>query len=89
MARLQHGTHVNIRQANTPQDIALARALFEKYSAWLGMDLSFQGFAEELAALPGLYAPPQGRLLLALEGDIAAGCVALRLPDTVFMELRL
>ncbi len=71
-----------IRQASAPQDLVLARALFEEYAAWLDEDLCFQGFAQELATLPGAYAPPQGRLLLAgLPGD-AFGCIALRpLPD--------
>jgi putative acetyltransferase len=67
-----------IRQAITPADIAQARALFEEYAAWLAVDLCFQGFAEELATLPGAYAPPRGRLLLAGSADAAAGCIALR-----------
>ncbi len=54
------------------------RALFRDYAAGLGVDLSFQGFEEELAALPGRYAPPAGRLLLAWTDDEAVGCVALR-----------
>lgn len=54
------------------------RALFEEYAASLEVDLSFQDFERELADLPGDYAPPGGRLLLALDGDDAAGCVGLR-----------
>lgn len=54
------------------------RELFAEYAEALGIDLSFQGFDEELASLPGAYAPPGGRLLVALDGDTAAGCVALR-----------
>ena len=69
---------MKICQAATPEQIALARSLFEEYAAWLGIDLSFQGFATELAGLPGLYVPPSGALLLALAGSEAAGCVALR-----------
>ena len=50
--------------------------LFEEYAAWLAIDLCFQGFAEELATLPGKYAPPRGRLFLA--GEPPVGCIALR-----------
>jgi len=64
-------------QAVTPEQISLARTLFQEYGASLGFSLCFQNFDKELAGLPGDYAPPNGRLLIAyLEGE-AAGCVAL------------
>ena len=67
-----------IRAARTVADMGEARALFEEYAGWLGVDLCFQGFAEELATLPGAYAPPRGRLLLAGPPAAAVGCIALR-----------
>jgi putative acetyltransferase len=69
---------MQIRQASSPSDLATARTLFQEYADDLGVDLCFQGFAEELAQLPGSYAPPHGRLLIAWVDDFAAGCVALR-----------
>jgi len=65
-------------QASSPAQIEQARNLFVEYAKSLGFSLCFQNFDEELAKLPGSYAPPQGRLLLAeYEGELA-GCVALR-----------
>jgi putative acetyltransferase len=69
---------LRITQATTPNDIEQARALFKEYEASLGISLCFQNFAEELANLPGEYASPQGRLLLAREYDQLLGCIALR-----------
>lgn len=54
------------------------RALFREYANSLAVDLSFQGFAEELSGLPGEYAAPHGTLLLGRVGGAAAGCVAVR-----------
>jgi len=72
-----------IREAETREDIAYARALFIEYANWLQVDLCFQGFDRELATLPGAYARPQGRLLLAGEPGEAFACIALRplVPD--------
>ena len=71
-----------LRPANTPGDIALARALFVEYAQWLKVDLCFQGFDRELATLPGAYVPPSGRLLLAGTPREAFGCIALRPIET-------
>jgi ribosomal protein S18 acetylase RimI-like enzyme len=67
-----------IATATTPADIAHVRRLFEAYQRELGVDLCFQGFARELASLPGEYSPPRGRLLLAGASNSPVGCAALR-----------
>ncbi len=72
---------MTILQAGTADHLKAARLLFEEYAASLGFDLGFQDFEAELAELPGAYAPPRGRLLLAFSdrrGGRTAGCVALR-----------
>jgi putative acetyltransferase len=65
-------------EARTAAEIGQARRLFRAYADWLAVDLCFQGFEQELASLPGCYAPPAGRLLLAKIGDEAVGCGGLR-----------
>lgn len=67
-----------IQPATTPAELAQARELFLEYAAESKLDLCFQGFDEELATLPGKYAPPRGSLLLARESGLVAGCGALR-----------
>ena len=64
-------------QAKSPAQIAQARELFVEYAQSLGFSLCFQNFDRELAGLPGDYAPPGGRLLLAEYRGQLAGCVAL------------
>jgi ribosomal protein S18 acetylase RimI-like enzyme len=68
---------LTLRDAGTA-DLDDVRALFREYEASIGVDLCFQGFEKELAGLPGRYAPPRGRLLLAEIGGRLAGVVALR-----------
>jgi carbonic anhydrase len=69
---------MKLKQVKSEEEVEQARTLFEEYAGWLGFSLCFQNFDKELAELPGDYAPPAGRLLLAMENDQIAGCVALR-----------
>lgn len=71
-------TSTRLMQAVTEEHLRQARGLFTEYAASLGFDLSFQGFDEELAGLPGEYASPAGRLFLAECDGRLAGCAALR-----------
>jgi putative acetyltransferase len=66
-----------ITPAESAAQIAQVRELFLEYAKSLGFSLCFQGFDEELANLPGDYAPPEGRLFLAEYGEQLAGCAAL------------
>jgi ribosomal protein S18 acetylase RimI-like enzyme len=76
------GPQVELLTPATPELLAAARAIFREYAEQLGVDLCFQDFEAELAALPGEYTAPQGALLLALVDGEVAGCGALRpLPD--------
>jgi len=79
---------VEIVDGSSPDRLPEVRLLFEEYAASLGFDLSFQDFERELAELPGEYAPPGGRLLLALEDREPAGCVALRALDLGACEMK-
>jgi putative acetyltransferase len=71
-----------LRPARSRNDLATAERLFQELADWYraeGLDVTFQGYAEELAGLPGRYAPPEGELVIAWtpSGD-ALGCIALR-----------
>ena len=75
-------------QAESPAHISQARELFLEYAQSLGFSLCFQNFDQELAALPGDYAPPEGRLLLAKYDDQLAGCVALHKIEAGICEMK-
>ena len=79
---------VNLVPAKTRSHLKEIRQLFEEYAEWLGFDLCFQGFEEELGRLPGDYAPPYGCLMLALSKSQTAGCVALRKIDKTTCEMK-
>ena len=83
------GNHiVRIIFAETAAHMTEAKQLFREYENFLDIDLCFQGFEEELAGLPGKYAPPQGTLLLALTDEEVSGCVAVRKFDTNICEMK-
>ncbi len=79
---------VGLIWAESDGEIAVIRELFDEYAESLGFDLSFQDFHREQSTLPGEYAPPGGRLLLAMDRDIAAGCVALRREGEGICEMK-
>ena len=69
---------LSILQAEGTEHVVLARQMIEEYAAWLEFKLCFQGFEEEMRSMPGKYAPPAGRLLLAFWDERPAGVIALR-----------
>ena len=75
-------------QAHTAAQIHTVRELMREYQRALGIDLCFQGFEAELAALPGAYAPPTGRLLLAIHEEQPVGCVGLQRVDATRGEMK-
>jgi GNAT superfamily N-acetyltransferase len=78
----------SIRQAESPVQIAQVHDLFLEYAQSLGFSLCFQNFDKELAGLPGDYAPPEGRLLLAEFAGGVAGCVALHKIEAGTCEMK-
>ncbi|MET0534341.1 MAG: GNAT family N-acetyltransferase [Steroidobacter sp.] len=75
--------------AENGEEIAVVRVLMREYQRMLGIDLCFQGFEAELDALPGAYAPPSGRLLLATdEHGTPLGCIALQRVNDARAEMK-
>ena len=79
---------ITITDATSPRDIEYIRSLFLEYGKSLNFDLCFQSFDEELATLPGRYAPPDGKLLLAHYNEEIAGCIALRKLEDGICEMK-
>jgi ribosomal protein S18 acetylase RimI-like enzyme len=69
-------------------EVPAVRELFREYADALGIDLSFQHFDNELAGLPGAYASPAGRLLLATDADLVADCVGVRPLESPTCEMK-
>ena len=67
-----------IRRARDATDLRACAELFREYEQSLPISLDYQDFGSELSQLPGKYSPPGGRLLLARNDGLAAGCIALR-----------
>ena len=79
---------IEIVAAEFPRDHARVVSLFREYADSLGVNLDFQDFESELATLPGKYATPSGRLLIARREFEPIGCVALRPIDAKNCEMK-
>ena len=78
---------IEVAAPRTPADIDAARRILREYEAALGVDLCFQGFEAELAALPGAYVEPRGALLTAHSNGVLAGCCARLTASTIRMPV--
>lgn len=81
-------TSIEIVETREGAPLEQARALIVEYAESRGFPLSWQGFDEEVASLPGQYAPPEGRLLLGLVNGRPVGCVGLRRIDGESCEMK-
>ena len=79
---------IDIAVADTPRALNTVRELILEYAAILPVDLEYQDFDREVAELPGAYTSPLGCLLLATDGDVALGCVAVRRIEAGVCELK-
>ena len=89
---MPHSSGIRLLDAATPTLVEQVRTLFRLYAAEfagsIDESLCLQGFELELAGLPGRYGPPGGCLLLAMDGDLLAGCVAVRGLDPTTCEMK-
>ena len=79
---------IKLEAATGEEHVDQARVLFREYQAAIGLDLCFQNFDTEVANLPGVYAPPEGRLLFAYDDGVLCGCVGLRQLDPEACEMK-
>src|SRR5687768_3700006 len=80
--------NITFKVTETPQEFEEGRSLFEQYALFIGIDLSFQNFADELNTIDKQYNKPGGTLLIAYDESKAVGCVALRKWDSETAELK-
>ena len=80
--------NISFKKAETQQQFAEATILFHQYAEFIGIDLTFQNFAQELKTIDKQYSKPEGTLLIAYDGAKAVGCVALRKWDSDTSELK-
>lgn len=79
---------IRINTARFPEQLDAVRILFREYADSLDIDLGFQDFEAELAGLPGKFAAPRGRVLLAHHDEALIGCVAMRPLDITTCEMK-
>lgn len=79
---------ITIQPATSPDQLAATRDLFRAYADSLGFSLDFEDFAAELESLPGIYAAPNGALILASKDGEPVGCVAMRPLDAETGEMK-
>ena len=83
---------IKIIEVQTAAELTQVRGLFRAYFQFLaqedGLDISDQGIEDELASLPGKFAPPEGRLIMAVTSEQSMGCAALRRIDEQVCELK-
>lgn len=85
---MRYTNALDIRVASSDHDVSAVRTLWLEYWQSLGLPADFQNFSEEMASLPGLYAAPRGRLLLALKDGVLAGAGAFRPLDAQACEAK-
>ncbi|MES2474094.1 MAG: GNAT family N-acetyltransferase [Pseudomonadota bacterium] len=81
MPSLTSSNSFTISAARSVPELTATAALFRAYAKTLDIDLAPQGFAKEVEALPGIYGPPSGEIILAKRGDHVLGCIALKALD--------
>lgn len=79
---------IKFKEVTDEQDIFEVRGIFTEYRKYLGLDLSFQDFQDELDDLPGEYATPEGAIIIAKDEDKTIGSVALRKIDEETCEMK-